>query len=365
MKKIIFSTIIALLTASSFAQNLSARILRSGCFDCFQDGLKMNDSTPIYCEASACLSYQKQIFIASDKAIPGKSSLFSFKLSDFKSFKMKYVQDTLIQTGAKFEDMALSSNKEFVFLTTSFDRVDINSNKLDNYNMLLYWKNQEGSPINILERTENKGKLSSLNLRKKILDALKSIYPNSPTEYFKIEGICILPDQRLLLGIRELGKDYANFQYKVLILESTYLVERDEIRINSKFKKALEFTPKINEEVDKYLGLSGLVYDSQNQQIYLLTSFEKNEGDLSGAFLWNISLTDYEKQGVFQPVKNEMGQIIEFADKAEGLCMLKKNTLFVICDADRYLGVEKIEDPIKDFQRKPNQATYYVLKINK
>jgi len=348
------------------AQNsMLASIVSMGKIDCFPEDAKTDKGQNTYCEASAVVYYNNKIVIASDKAIPGHSSVFFYQFTQPDGLKnLNYIDNKLIKNGSKFEDFSLSPDKKTVFLTTGFDRVDTLSNKNDGYNTVFYWPVGNENKPKILEVSGNDTLKSSVSLRKKISKALANSEFPKGMSYFKVEGLTAIPGNQLLFGIREAGKNFDDFNYAVKLISVSYVVKDGTIKLNNDWKQTYNFTPDTTGKWITPIAISSIEYDTWNKMLWITTSLEFEKGDkgYTGAYLWCISYADYLKKLPLTPVCDQSGKPILFNQKVEGVSVIDQNTLFLVCDDDRLLGEETPINEATRISRTPNQATYYILK---
>jgi hypothetical protein len=85
--------------------------------------------------------------------------------------------------------------------------------------------------------------------------------------------------------------------------------------------------------------------------LWILTSSENK--DKLNSVLWNLSLTDFEKNNPPKIIVNSHNQPIFFNHKAEGITLIDKHKLFIIYD----------DDTVNIGDKKPNQAFYTIVEI--
>jgi len=374
---------------------VTAHVLKEGYIECFPEGLTYhkerklsaeqvkdfgnnNIPKPVTAEISGVAYYHNMLVMVNDKPIPGTTPLMTIPYDKpFIHQRIKHIGNENIQKARKFEDISLSPNLEHMFLITGFDRIDNDTYKKDSYNLLFYRELKDSligyDEIAYPEQGHRGGEISSLPLRKKIKAALKSkIYPNGPT-YFKVEALAALPNQWLLIGIREMGKSYEDFDYTITILGAKYsFVDGDFILRGAGLKEMYSFNPRNVPNIKNPIGLSSMEYDNFNKRLLLLTSYEHGEEDTDvGAYLWSLPMYNFERRLAPELVMtsgssaNSNNNIpLHFAHKAEGITILDKNTVFIIHDDDRRIGRDSITDPINQFTRKYNQAGYSIVKFD-
>jgi hypothetical protein len=332
----------------------TASIIQEGYINCFEKGFTGADGNPVWCEASAIVYDGSKLFFANDKDMPDtRSSLFYLPLQNGFIDTTKsptYSYNPLIKNGKKYEDFALTPDGQYIFLSTGFDRVKPGSTDWDSYNTILYWKRGDEARPKVL--CINGTDSTSVSFRQKISKALTSPEFPDGAPYFKIEGLAVT-NNTMYWGVREEGKRYDDFKYKIKILSSPYTINNDKVTVGN-INLLTDFNiPAINPSNDT-IAISSIEYDHFNNRFLILTSYES--GEKLGGFLWTATL-DELKQHIMHLVKDAQGNPIEFHRKSEDLAIISKNRVIVIDDDDRV--VTKIGNQV----RQPNQAGYSVLEF--
>ncbi len=78
--------------------------------------------------------------------------------------------------------------------------------------------------------------------------------------------------------------------------------------------------------------------------------------------LWTISLHNFEKNMLPQLLKQNDGNPLTFWNKPEGVAVIDKETVFIICDDDRILESSDLRHKLK-YNRNPNQAAYITIRL--
>ena len=106
----------------------------------FSDTLK-SGGKPFWFEASAILYDGKSLLVAHDKPMPdGRSSVGYWPgLADMTLKPPVYFTDDVFKRGIKYEELAQTPDRKWIFATTAFDRVKEGSADSDGYNLLLCW----------------------------------------------------------------------------------------------------------------------------------------------------------------------------------------------------------------------------------
>jgi hypothetical protein len=324
-------------TAKSSNESLFS--VREEKIDCFEAGLKA-DTSLIYCETSGVVFYNGKLYLAADKSfgkLPAYQPVWVMPYKEaFPNQACTSLQNPAFKKAEKYEDFTITSDKKFILLTTAFDRYRAD-HVWDGYNTLLGWiAGKEDNPFIISDENETK---SSASYRTGIQKALTSDkFPDGPP-YFKIEGLAALPDNKLIFGVREVGKSYADFEYVCKFVEVSYqITPTGKISLQNDFKLTYTFLPEKTSEVSQTLGLSSIEYDTYNQRLYLLTTYESGTEESSktqGAYLWTLSLADMQKQAKPQLVRKPDGMPLHLSHKYEDLTIIDQNTIFLIADEDR------------------------------
>jgi hypothetical protein len=315
--------IILVLAILSF--NLSA--FQSGKIET-TDTLKCSplEAKNIKCEISGVEIFENSLIFANDKDNKNVSNLFgiSYKSSSFFSVNIPDILKL-----KKIEDLAVSHFLKTLVVTTAFDRIDENSNNLDNYNSIVGLK-LNGEVYQIADK----------NLRKEISETIGH-------EYFKIEGIEVLHNS-IFLGIRETGKNYKKFNYTMTILELPIDIKNNQIILNK--NKNIRI---LMDEKKHNLGISSLKYDSEKDILYILASFE-SETEKSYSYIFYTSLIDFLNNGPKEILilKNAFGFPLRLEGKAEGITT-SLNKLLIVYDDDRNL-----------FNRENFQFRFSVISLN-
>lgn len=340
---------------------LTATITEEGFLTCFAPGTSLNGQ-PVWCEASAVLFDGKNLLFANDKDMPpGQSPVFMKTpetLTDSTQSPL-YLTWPIFSNTRKYEDFAQTPDRQFVLLTTAFDRIKPGSHDWDSYNTILYWRTGDEQHPHVLAPDDTSH--TSLAYRERIAQVLASPdFPNS-MPYFKVEGLAAT-DRQLLFGIREEGKDYTNFTYRAKIIGVSYRVEKtgdtERIRLANDWKIISDFViAKADSTLPQPLALSSLEYDPVRQLVWMLTSQEVN-GQLD-AYLWTISLADLYANKPFRLMRDPQGKPMHTpGHKAEDLTPLDQNRLLLIHDDDR------VRSTVGTQTRQQNQAAYTILTLH-
>ncbi len=349
------------------------KITQDGSFECFPVGTLNSKDKILNCETSAVVYYGDKIIAASDK-VTAPSAVFELPYTQDEGFdatKVTHIENSVFNSVRKIEDFAISPDGKLIIGTTAFDRYDEKKTKWNAHNSLIYWNSDKDQKVKIAHSTKAKSKNgniynSSITLRQSFAAAFKADNLEVPA-YYKIEGLAIIPGNKILFGIREMGKTYEDYEYQIKIISADYVYAKSNLELIN-FRIAYDFDASKVKGINKPIGLSSLEYDKYNDRLYLLTSYEHNEeGEYDpkkiGAYLWVLPMSDFKEKKEPKLVMKKKGKPLLFAHKSEAVTVIDKNTVFVINDDDRVLGDEKVSDKETDFSRHANEATYYIVRI--
>ncbi len=369
MKKNFFLILTFFFTFFCFAKSQKkdtiyfAKILKRGVINVIPENLNKKEII-FNAEASGVTFVNGNLFIGNDKSIPDASPIFKIPCNNnFQLDSIFFIENETILNTKKIEDLSCTIDEKFIIAISGFDRVRKKNNSWDNYNNIIFWKNNFENNVKIISPIENNKIISSVNLREHFLKLLESKKFQNGINYFKIEGLAVLPENKLLFGIREIGKNYTDFEYTITLIAVDYFIENETIKLKNNFELLYKFTKNNFPEINEEIGVSSLEYDKYNDKIYLLVSYELAEIDIAmGGYLLEISMSDFNEKKDFKIVKDENNKAIHFAHKSEGIAIIDKNTIFVIHDDDRVTGRKNPVNLEKEFFRKNNQAAFTVIK---
>lgn len=360
--------------APSVVSPPTATIVRTGVIECYAAGYATPAGKSVTCEASAVQRTGSEILVVSDKETPDSlaSQAFWISTDSFNSERitqsaLRYDRRSPILAARKIEDMTVSPDSKFAFATTDFDwPADPNSNEPDAYNTLLYWAVATPNDVRIAHPSSNGGVISSISLRQRFAEAMRSpAFPKGPP-YFKIEGLAALPGNRLIFGVREIGADYEHFEYSVALVEAHYSVKNGELRLDNKFSDAIHLKMAVPSRPNLRLGLSGLLFDTERSRLWMLTSAEgsKDESENS-AYVWSLTLQEASlasQQLKPQLVVDHAGLPLRMGYKAEAMTLLARDTLLVVHDEDRAQSVVPLSSG--PHTRALHESVFSVLRIH-
>ncbi len=348
-------TILFNINVQAASSNDRIQITETGLISCFPENTKTNliqIKEPLEidasCEPSAVVYHNQSLIFGNDKTIENKkiSSIFSleYKKGKFSNKnKITYYTHPNIFLVKKFEDFAQTLDKKYILATTAFDREDDNLE----YNSVIYWNSDNPNNVNFLQVKENE------QYSRKIKYYLQKAI-NKP--YFKIEGLVIIPNNKLIFGVREEGESYKNFKNVVHLISVSIFEENSKLYLSNDFKLVYAFENSFKYVKEK-VGISSLTWNPYNNSILLLTSFEAQEK--VGAYLWELPLSELEKNNDLKILLTKENKPLLFTHKAEGITFIDKNKLFVIHDDDRRIIPAEINNKI--YLRKPYEAIYNII----
>ncbi len=332
-------------------------IKKTGVINCFEEGkktkfVKNNKETETIasCELSAVVFNNNNLFFANDKSIYDNniSPMFSipFINNDFKDINdITYYKNPKFLSTKKFEDLTATLDNKYIFATTSFDRDDSNYE----YNSILYWQPEYPNKVEFLSVIENEKE--TRDIKKYLQRELNS------SKYFKVEGLAIIPDNKILFGIREEGESYKNFQYSFKIILASLIYKDSKYFLNNDFKLIYNFK-NTNKYIQENVGISALSWNKYNNKLFILSSFEQE--NTIGAYLWTLDLDKFYKNKDPSLVYENNLIPLKLNNKAEGITILNNNELFIINDDDRFIKQTKINGA--DYLKKPNESIYNILR---
>lgn len=346
---------------------VTVETLKKGLISCFPQGTRDERGKLVHAEVSAVVFDGEQLLMASDKPIPGagRSSVFAVDYDQDQGPRdstLRYIDTPAIRGAAKYEDFALTPDGNYIIATTGFDRVAEASAELDAYNSLVLWPKGRPEEAHVVASWHRGEAPSSVALRKHLLQVIGR-------PYYKIEGLAAVPrkdaDDLLLFGVREQGEHHADFDYCSDIIAVPYRIDGGELIFTGEFRRAYSFVPHEVERVLHTCGLSSLEYDPYSGDLYILTSFESEDSAGNpeiGGYLWITTLEDLVLGARPHLVTHNDGEPVVFANKAEGLAVVRPDRLLVVFDNDRHLGLEG--DRGRE-TRTPNEAPYTLMSVQR
>jgi hypothetical protein len=355
-------------SANTQDPKLTASIVLNGSIECFANDSAPVGGKPATCELSAVALDGTELLFANDKPTsPSQPSpIFGVQYLDGAPLDNTSARRYLLQpafTGAvKYEALAVSPDSAWVFATTAFDRFDTDKADFDRYNTVLAWPVGKTDAVSIVAASERQGIASSVGLRERFLKAINA--QANGLGYFKVEGLAVLPGNRLLFGLREVGKDYKSFEPTVKFVEAGYAINNGAVTLNDDFAVVYEFTPD-RSAFPHALGVSSLEYDRFNDRVYLVTSFEEGETpDKIGAYLWVLSLDEIRDNMAPRIVTGVDGKPLLITHKVEGLAVLDADRIMLIDDDDRIVTTIETGAGGNPRERRLNESAFQILRWN-
>ncbi len=339
---------------------IEANIYHEGLITCFEKDIKNSKGKDLFCETSGSVHFNNQFVLANDKSMPDgiHSSIFSLPSNNGKPIdnKPEYEKNSTFLAASKFEDLTLTPDKKYIIATTAFDREWTEKHTdWDKFHTLLMWPSDDPELVKIVSPTTRNNVISSWSLKEKISQALAT--PNIPLPYFKIEGLATIPGNKLLFGIRAIGKNYTEAVKVMKIVEVGYKISNGELLLDEDFKLIYEFQPASKLGLKLPLGISSLEYDEDTDRLYLLTSYEEEreneKKNIFAGYLWISTISDLYAQRKPVLVMDARGKPLKFSHKPEGVTGIDRKRVFVIHD----------DDKVRMKDQKPNQAAYSLLEF--
>ncbi len=354
-------------SAIAETRKYSAQIVQTGLIDCFPEGLRTSNGKLVYAEASAVVHTGKWLIIANDKPILGRQRSPVFTI-DYRQWLSKsgvtYRVTPILVNAMKYEGLTVTPEGNFIIATTAFDRVKPDSDAWNGYNTLVAWPNGSPDASAIVTIPPQKDAISSVSLREHFSRALKTGSFPDGVPYFKIEGLAAIPGNKLQFGGRANVRRNREVEDSGKIVSVDYTIRNGQVILAENFKVIYDYDFTANADIVKPVGLSGLEYDSHGDRLYLLTSYELNENDEGlGGYVWVLPIQDLFANKAPILVRDRSARPLMFAHKPEGVAVLGANHILVVHDDDKVLGREKVEDPKRQFSKRPNQAAYAIVRF--
>ena len=345
-----------------------ASIEHEGKIDCFSLEFMAAQTKPPSCEPSAVETLAGRIFFGNDKNISGEglSAIIWYQKAS-KSLAGTpdgHVALGPIQKARKWEALAKIHGTSILLASTAFDRIK-KGGKWDSYNTLIAWDAATNNRVQIINEVKSNGRPSSLEMRSLFKAALANKdFPKGP-DFFKVEAMAVLPDSRILFGIRESGKKYNDFTYQRTILAGKLSGSFPKLTIEGPLQRIFQFVPASEMKLVEPLGISSMAYDPKREGLWILTSYEQSGPPKKiGAYLWFLSKAQLTSEtGIPKLVRLSNGNPLDFEHKSEGISVLENGTLLVIHDDDRVTTTQKTKAR-GESPRGKNQSYFTVVKIH-
>ncbi len=345
----------------------TARVEQSGSIEC-------SSNAKVNCEISAVVWIKSEqggtLIFANDKLPESRSeaSVFSMPYAggEFNAASPKqFFTQAPFAAVNKYEGTSISTDGQHVVAMSAFDRYREDDSNQDRFNNLLAWPANAPQNAKVVSASQRGNIVSSLAIRLKLEQALKKRY-GSQVKYFKVEGLALLPGEKILFGVREIGQNYKVFDYKVTFIEGRYKILNGDFTIDesSEFAVVRDFSAAVELPGPK-LGVSSLEYDTVNHLLYVLTSFEDESNQRVGAHLWVLPDDGGALGHDLKLVRTPEGKPFKFTNKAEGLAMLADGRIFIVHDDDRYITTVKTGMGGKwvERARNVNEAAFEILRV--
>ena len=367
---------------------IQAKVVKTGKVACFEQGAFRADKPGAkkeqrlaYCEVSAVASIGNRLLMASDKEIPGaqRSSIFTVSHAvqagasstehNVGNTVKEYLPASVFRHLKKAEDFAVTLDGKTVLLTSGFDRIKTDSKSWHVYNTVMAFPAdapEKGYVVNPSSAGEY-GECS-LELRRAIALALADKTFPDGMPYFKVESLAVIPGQKVLFGVREMGASYKTFSYTVTILVAPFSFKDDRITIDATQFELFYQMPVPTVRGHK-AALSSLAFDAKRNGLYMLTSYEEEVKNIElGGFLFFLDLSNISKAGPEptnpQLVYQSPDELLHFGHKPEGVSLLDADTLIVVHDDDRVLKQVDVQFPNRNFEKQPEEAAYTILRLS-
>jgi len=274
---------------------------------------------------------------------------------------------------SKFEAMSVTPDGRHVIAMNAFDRFSSGDSSQDKYNTLLAWPAHLPAQAQVLARTERDGVSSSGALRALLAQTLQNHF-GPANAYFKLEGVALLPQGRIVFGVRELGRSYADFDYRAILIAGGYRITGDRLDLDpaTELRVVGDFSGPggVSAQVGRAVGLSSIEYDAAGKRLLMLTTFETaGAAGAAGAYLWILpDRPDGSLGATPLLVRDVNGAPFLMTHKAEGLAVLDAGRVFVIHDDDRL--ATPIATAIANRMatsapvRQPNEAAFDILQLS-
>jgi len=154
-------------------------------------------------------------------------------------------------------------------------------------------------------------------------------------------------------GVREEGKAFDDFKYKIKVLSSPYKIINNKVTVGD-IKLSADINISLVNPSNEQIAISSIEYDHLNNRFLILTSYE-NDGKLGG-YLWTATLNEL-KEDKMNIVRDLQGNVIDFHHKCEDVTIINKKKVIVIDDDDR--TITRMGNQV----RQPNQAGYSIVKF--
>jgi len=241
-----------------------------------------NNHEKVYSNGVVYLDNSKEIVFCNKYLHNKKSPLFSYKYKDSQFTNPSYY-NTLPSNPINYK--SLTKCHDFI-LTTCYTQ-DFN---------IIYWnKHNEYTKVLNLYDCSGDCSTSSNCIYQKLYNIVKynlSCSCHLDKKYVKVQGFtCIESSNLMIFGLTHYSNCLHNKNNKTFIIKCSYKVEDDKISLNNDFKYIMDidfnmYNYNIPKNITKELELVDIAYDSHNEKLLILTSYEKYG---YGGYLWYIN----------------------------------------------------------------------------
>lgn len=349
------------------SDSYSALVEQSGTVVC---GENPTESCELSCVAWAKAGKDGYLVFGNDKLpkSPKEASVFSIPYTggEFKeNGPRSYYSFPPFSRAMKFESMSVTPDGSYLVAMTGLDRYEERDPELDRFNLMIAWPAAAPDKAKVVSSSKRNEIESSRTLRQRLAKTIQKKLGDR-TIYFKVEGMALLPENRILFGVREAGLNYTTFEYQVMLIEGRYTIRDGEFSLDEQtdFEIVRDFN-EATRSLGQKLGLSSIEYDNVNKQLYLLTTFEENEGTRIGAYLWVIPDENGKLGTSPKLVRTSDGAPFLFPHKAEGMTVVDGGRVFIVHDDDRNATNVRIggRNGGQLRARKLNEAAFDVVRI--
>ena len=176
----------------------------------------------------------------------------------------------------------------------------------------------------------------------------------------KVEGLALTPDEKyLIIGVREMGEDYKNSEYRVIILR----YELD--KLNKRPKTIVNIDLNAQGVLKRPEGISSIEFDPNLKKYIVLTSYESSEfkeskRDEVGGHIWLLpeDLKEADDPKAWKNYPNKA-----FTHKPEGVSLTSTpGKVIVVFDDDN--DRKCIRNCDNTFPQKPNEGVFKIVELD-
>ena len=336
-------------------QALTGEVIKKSKLKCMPKTEYNSKGKPISCELSGVAYIRGRLYVASDWWKNQKPSLFFWNWngqSDINSLP-EVINSSMAVSTRKFEDMMVFPDKKTILASTSFGYGPLWDEVWVPMNRMVYWSAYSSDNYAYMLRHDSG--VSTETVRNRILETVQTRYPE--TQFINVEGFTALPDNQILLGIRQIGSTFRNTSFTSLLIRISYRtfgLGQYLLTGNFEIVDELDFS---GAGLPELTSLSSLEYDFETNTLYALTSYESdNPAESFASYIWEL-----KPEGEFyQPevATNCKGEVLKLHHKAEGLAKIKGNKFVIVSDDDRQLSSN-------GDTRLPEEAYFYIVELGK